>query len=206
MSVAAVGCSGAPAGAGKAIGKLRKNLGGMSGWEWPAGAAAGGAGRTRFASDFGLSVIVPAGPLSETSCGEMLSIRQSFSASPSDRTTALVPFTAKIAMRRSGSITMPLSLTSGGPRSLLLSDDAVCEARCVGPCSGSAISRACAPVLISVAGGPRESESEPLTLGQALAVGVRLIVWCKTCGDPAEPGIATQVAHHGSGMPLIDWR
>ena len=158
MSVAAVGCSGAPAGAGKAIGKLRKNLGGMSGWEWPAGAAAGGAGRTRFASDFGLSVIVPAGPLSETSCGEMLSIRQSFSASPSDRTTALVPFTAKIAMRRSGSITMPLSLTSGGRRSLLLSDDAVCEARCVGPCSGSAISRACAPVLISVAGGLRSNK------------------------------------------------
>jgi hypothetical protein len=43
--------------------------------------------------------MVPAGPLSETFCGEMLSIRQSFSASPSDRTTDLVPFTAKIAMR-----------------------------------------------------------------------------------------------------------
>src|SRR5205807_6606093 len=63
-----------------------------------------------------------------------------------------------IAMRRSGSITLPLSLTSGGRRSLLLSDDAVCEARCVGPCSGSAISRACAPVLISVAGGLRSNK------------------------------------------------
>src|SRR5438309_11186087 len=102
MSVAAVGCSGAPAGAGEAIGKLRKNLGGMSGWEWPAGAAAGGAGRTRFAPDCGLSVIVPAGPLSETSCGEMLFMRQSCSASPADRPTVLVPFTAIVAMHRIG--------------------------------------------------------------------------------------------------------
>ena len=70
------------------------------------------AGRTRFASDVGFSVMVPEGPLSETCCGEMRSTRQLFSASPSDRATDFAPFTVKIAMRRSGSITMPLSLTS----------------------------------------------------------------------------------------------
>jgi hypothetical protein len=158
MSVAAVGCSGAPAGAGNHWKLLWRNLGGTSGWGWPAGGAAGGAGRTRFASGLGLSVMVPAGPLSETFCGEMLSIRQSFSASPSDRTTDLVPFTAKIAMRRSGSITMPLSLTSGGRGSPALSGDAASAGRCAGPSSGSAIARACAPVLISVAGELRSNK------------------------------------------------
>src|SRR5437762_13994687 len=51
----------------------------------------------------------------------------------------------------------------------------------------------------------RESESEPLTLGQALAAHVRLIVWCKSCNHRAEPDIATQVAQHGSSMPVPDW-
>ena len=48
-------------------------------------------------------------------------------------------------------------------------------------------------------------ESERLTLGQALAAQVRLIVWCKSCNHRAEPDIAIQVAPHGSGMPVIDW-
>jgi len=51
----------------------------------------------------------------------------------------------------------------------------------------------------------RESESEPLTLGQALAAHVRLIVWCKSCSHRAEPDIATQVAQNGAGMTVIDW-
>src|SRR5204863_1124541 len=51
----------------------------------------------------------------------------------------------------------------------------------------------------------RESESEPLTLGQALAAHVRLIVWCKSCNHRADPDVATQVAQHGSGMPVPDW-
>src|SRR5262249_14651842 len=101
MNVAAVGCAGARSGAGDHWKPLWRNTGGTSGWGWPTGAAAGGGNRTRFASGFGLSVIVPAGPLSETCCGEMLSIRQSFRVSPSDRATELVPFTAKIVMRRS---------------------------------------------------------------------------------------------------------
>ena len=52
----------------------------------------------------------------------------------------------------------------------------------------------------------RESESEPLTLGQALAADVRLIVRCKNCNHRAEPDIATQVAQHGAGMTVIDWK
>ena len=56
--------------------------------------------------------MLPAGPLSTTPSGEMLSSRQPFSASPSDSTRELVPVTAKIAMRKSGPITTPVSLTS----------------------------------------------------------------------------------------------
>jgi hypothetical protein len=51
----------------------------------------------------------------------------------------------------------------------------------------------------------RESESGPLTLGQARAAQVRLIVWCKSCGHWSEPDTATQVAQHGAEMPVIDW-
>src|SRR6516164_8848997 len=46
----------------------------------------------------------------------MLSSRQPFSVSPSDSTRELVPVTAKIAMRKSGPITTPVSRTSGGRR------------------------------------------------------------------------------------------
>ena len=45
----------------------------------------------------------------------------------------------------------------------------------------------------------RDGDTAPLTLGQALTAQVRLIVWCKACGHRAEPDIAEQVAHHGSG-------
>ena len=48
-------------------------------------------------------------------------------------------------------------------------------------------------------------ESEPLTLGQALAAQVRIIAWCKSCNHRAEPDVAVQVAQHGSGMPVPDW-
>ena len=48
-------------------------------------------------------------------------------------------------------------------------------------------------------------ESRPLTLGQALAAHVRLIVWCKSCNHRADPDVATQVVQHGSEMPVPDW-
>jgi hypothetical protein len=50
-----------------------------------------------------------------------------------------------------------------------------------------------------------DGDTAPLTLGQALKAQVRLIVWCKACGHRAEPDVAEQVAHHGSGMTVIDW-
>ena len=50
-----------------------------------------------------------------------------------------------------------------------------------------------------------KGESAPITLGQALAAHVRLIVWCKSCNHRAESDIATQVVQHGEGMTLLDW-
>src|SRR5205823_3934272 len=50
-----------------------------------------------------------------------------------------------------------------------------------------------------------KASREPLSLGQALAAHVRLIVWCRSCNHRAEPDIATQVAQHGAGMPVPDW-
>ena len=49
------------------------------------------------------------------------------------------------------------------------------------------------------------SPMTPMTLGQALAAHVRLIVWCKSCNHRAEPDVATQVAQPGSGTPVPDW-
>src|SRR5207302_8667550 len=50
-----------------------------------------------------------------------------------------------------------------------------------------------------------DGDIAPLTLGKALTAQVRLIVWCKACGHRAEPEVAEQVSHHGSGMTVIDW-
>jgi hypothetical protein len=44
-----------------------------------------------------------------------------------------------------------------------------------------------------------------MTLGNALAAKVRLLVSCKTCGHRAEPDVADQVAHRGEAMTVIDW-
>jgi len=51
----------------------------------------------------------------------------------------------------------------------------------------------------------REGQSGPLTLGQALAARVRLIVWCKNCRHKVEPDIAELVARHGEATTVIDW-
>src|SRR5215469_15010396 len=69
--------------------------------------------------------MLPAGPLSMTTFGEMLSSRQPFSVSPSDSTRELVPVTAKIAMRKFGPITTPVSLTSRNGESASLAEDGV---------------------------------------------------------------------------------
>ena len=80
--------------------------------------------------------MLPAGPLSMTALGEMLSSRQPLSVSPSDSTRELVPVTAKIAMRKSGPITTPVSLTSRNDESASLAEDGVSWASL--PISGAA--------------------------------------------------------------------
>jgi hypothetical protein len=82
--------------------------------------------------------MLPAEQLSTTPSREMLSSRQPFSASPSDSTRELVPVTAKIAMRKSGPITTPVSLTPRNGESASSAEDAVSGQRCVGLNSGSA--------------------------------------------------------------------
>jgi len=81
--------------------------------------------------------MLPAEPLSTTLSGEMLSSRQPFSASPSDSTSGIVPVTAKIAMRKSGPVTMPVNLTSRNDEAASLAEDGVSGWRCVGLTSGS---------------------------------------------------------------------
>jgi hypothetical protein len=44
-----------------------------------------------------------------------------------------------------------------------------------------------------------------MTLGQALAAKVRLIVWCKSCWHRAEPDVTDQVDRYGEGTTVIDW-
>ena len=50
-----------------------------------------------------------------------------------------------------------------------------------------------------------EGEPYPMTLGQALATQVRLIVRCNSCWHRAEPEIADQAAQFGADTTVIDW-
>jgi rubredoxin len=44
-----------------------------------------------------------------------------------------------------------------------------------------------------------------LTLGQAVAAKVRLIVWCRVCQHRFEPDIATLVEEHGAATAVHNW-
>ena len=46
----------------------------------------------------------------------------------------------------------------------------------------------------------------PMTLGDAAAAQVRLIVWCKACQHQVEPDPAEMAARYVAEMPVIDWR
>jgi hypothetical protein len=50
-----------------------------------------------------------------------------------------------------------------------------------------------------------ESESGPMTPGQALAAKARLIAWYKLCASRTEPDLAELVSWHGAEMTVIDW-
>ena len=116
--------------------------------------------------------MLPAGPLSMTAFGEMPSSRQPFSVSPSDRTRELVPVTAKIAMRKSGPITTPVSLTSRNGESASLAEDAVSGRRCVGLNSGSASFRISGAAGSISAGGKRASGKGRLLLTEPNSMGI----------------------------------
>jgi hypothetical protein len=45
----------------------------------------------------------------------------------------------------------------------------------------------------------------PMTLGAAVAAGVRLIVWCKECRHRVEPDPAEMVARYGADTSIPDW-
>jgi hypothetical protein len=46
----------------------------------------------------------------------------------------------------------------------------------------------------------------PMTLGNAAAARVRLVVWCKACQYQVEPDAAEQSERYGAEMPVPDWR
>ena len=108
--------------------------------------------------------MLPAGPLSATPFGEILSSRQPLNASPSDSTRELVPATAKMATRKSGPITTPVSLTSRNGESASLAEGAV-SGRSVGLNSGSASFRISgAAGLISSVGNGAPGEGRWLVM------------------------------------------
>ena len=45
-----------------------------------------------------------------------------------------------------------------------------------------------------------------MTLGNAAAARVRLIVWCKACQHQVEPDPAEQARRYGAEMPVLEWR
>jgi len=46
----------------------------------------------------------------------------------------------------------------------------------------------------------------PMTLGNAAAARVRLIVWCKACQHRVEPDAAEMARQYGTGTSVLDWR
>jgi hypothetical protein len=46
----------------------------------------------------------------------------------------------------------------------------------------------------------------PMTLGNAAAVRVRLIVWCRDCGHQVEPDPVEQAGRYGEATSVLDWR
>jgi hypothetical protein len=46
----------------------------------------------------------------------------------------------------------------------------------------------------------------PMTLGNAAAARVRLIVWCKDCRHQIEPDPAEMAQRYGAETPVPDWR
>jgi hypothetical protein len=45
-----------------------------------------------------------------------------------------------------------------------------------------------------------------MTLGNAAANQVRVIVWCKACRHRVEPDPAEMATRYGAETPVLDWR
>jgi hypothetical protein len=45
-----------------------------------------------------------------------------------------------------------------------------------------------------------------MTLGNAAAAKLRLVVWCKACGHRSEPDPAEQARWYGPEPPVLEWR
>jgi Zn finger protein HypA/HybF involved in hydrogenase expression len=45
-----------------------------------------------------------------------------------------------------------------------------------------------------------------MTLGNAAAARVRLIVWCKECQHQVKPDAAEMAARYGASTSVLDWR
>src|SRR5438132_1062060 len=61
--------------------------------------------------------------------------------------------------------------------------------------------------LLPQIGSSMKSEpGPPMTLGTAVAAGVRLIVWCKACQHQVEPDPVEIAARYGAETPVLDWR
>ena len=45
----------------------------------------------------------------------------------------------------------------------------------------------------------------PMTLGNAAAARVRLIVWCKDCRHQVEPDPAEMAKRYGAARTVLDW-
>ena len=50
------------------------------------------------------------------------------------------------------------------------------------------------------------ADEPPMTLGNAAAARVRLIVWCKECQHQVEPDPLDMAVRHGAETPVLDWR
>ena len=45
-----------------------------------------------------------------------------------------------------------------------------------------------------------------MTLGNAAAHKVRLVVWCLDCGRKVEPDVSEQAQRYGAEMAVAEWR
>ena len=52
----------------------------------------------------------------------------------------------------------------------------------------------------------KSAPGPPMTLGNAAAARVRLIVWCKVCSHRAEPDPAEIARRYGAKTVVLDWR